>query len=96
MRETKQLPVLLTSSMGLGVPGLSVLSDLESPTLSEKLPDLFLAALMGTLRELLRDSKEDISSFTLRVPGWTILYHPNVEMMRLSLRSDPGGWVHVR
>ena len=63
-RETKQLPVLLTSSMGLGVPGLSVLSDLESPTLSEKLPDLFLAALMGTLRELLRDSKEDISSFT--------------------------------
>ena len=55
---------LLTNSIGLGVPGLSVLSDLESPTLSEKLPDLFLAAFMGTLRELLLDSKEDILSFT--------------------------------
>ena len=50
--------------MGRGVPGLSVLSDLESPTLSEKLPDLFLAAFMGTLRELLLDSKDDILSFT--------------------------------
>ena len=50
-------------SVGLGVPGLSVLSDLESPTLSEKLPDLFLAALMGTLSELLLESKEDILSF---------------------------------
>ena len=55
---------LLTNSIGLGVPGLSVLSDLESPTLSEKLPDLFLAAFMGTLRELLLDSKDDILSFT--------------------------------
>ena len=50
-------------SVGLGVPGLSVLRDLESPTLSEKLPDLFLAALMGTLSELLLESKEDILSF---------------------------------
>lgn len=53
-----------SNSIGLGVPGLSVLSDLESPTLSEKLPDLFLAAFMGTLRELLLDSKDDILSFT--------------------------------
>ena len=50
--------------MGRGVPGLSVLSDLESPTLSEKELDLFLAALIGTFSELLRDSKEDILSFT--------------------------------
>ena len=46
--------------MGLGVPGLSVLSDLDIPTFSEKELDLFLAALMGTLRELLRESKEAI------------------------------------
>ena len=46
--------------MGLGVPGLSVLRDLDIPTFSEKEPDLFLAALIGTLRELLRDSKEDM------------------------------------
>ena len=60
MLEPLTLP---RGSVGLGVPGLSVLSDLESPTLSEKLPDLFLAALMGTLSELLLESKEDILSF---------------------------------
>ena len=59
--------------MGLGVPGLSVLSDRESPTLSEKEPDLFLAALMGTLRELLRDSKEDILTFT--ITGGAVLHN---------------------
>jgi len=47
--------------VGLGVPGLSVLSDLERLTVSENEPDLFLAALMGTLRELLLDMREDIS-----------------------------------
>ena len=52
-----------TISVGLGVPGLSVLTDLESPTVSENEPDLFLAAFMGTLRELLLDISEDILLF---------------------------------
>ena len=63
IRERKVVSCELTASIGLGVPGLSVLSDLESPTLSEKELDLFLAALIGTFSELLRDSKEDILSF---------------------------------
>lgn len=74
--------------MGLGVPGLSVLSDLESPTLSEKEPDLFLAAFMGTLRELLRHSKEDMVSLTLT--GGGVLHNSgcqlDMEMMEHSLR----------
>jgi hypothetical protein len=47
-------------STGLGVPGLSVLRDLDSPADSEKEPDLFLAACMGTFSVLLLDIKEDI------------------------------------
>lgn len=62
--EASTLPKASIST-GLGVPGLSVLRDLDSPTDSEKEPDLFLAALIGTFSELLLGIKEAILTPTL-------------------------------